>query len=141
MRYLVYDAGRVVADLAHPSPDFPDAVAVSDDDPAVLAFRAQMAHPQPESISDRQFFQQLAIDGEITPDEALAAATIGAIPQRLSEAIDRLPEAYRFAARMEVAGATVFSRRRQTTLSLAAAMDPPWDAARLDALWTAAALL
>lgn len=61
-------------------------------------------------ISDRQFFQGLAIQGEITQEEALAAVKTGDLPQRLEDYIAQLPTADQFTARMLLSGATTFQR-------------------------------
>ena len=94
----------------------------------------------PTVISDRQFFQQLAAQGTITPLEALDAVKIGAIPLALQTQIDVLPTAAeRFSATMLVAGGTQFERAHPTTAQLGTLMG--WSASDLDSLWTAAAKL
>lgn len=64
----------------------------------------------PPSISDRQFFQQLAIDLVVSEDEAEAAVATGTIPIAMLALIDTLPSVQRFGARMMLKGATVFER-------------------------------
>ena len=59
-------------------------------------------------ISDRQFFQLLAIKGIITEDEALDAVGPGIIPPAMTALIEQLPENLRFDAKMKVRGATTF---------------------------------
>ena len=94
----------------------------------------------PPVISDRQFFQQLAEQGTITPIEALDAVKIGAIPPALQTQIDTLPTAEeRFGATMLVAGGTQFERAHPITAQLGALMG--WSASDIDSLWTAAAKL
>lgn len=67
-------------------------------------------------ISDRQFFQQAAIEGFITQAEALAAVQTGTIPAVLQTLIDSIQdETERFAATMVLAGATTFSRNHPLT--------------------------
>lgn len=73
--------------------------------------------PQPEVfvppliISDRQFFQQAAIDGYITQADALAAVQTGFIPLPLQSIVDQIPDANeRFTAEMLLSGATIFVR-------------------------------
>ncbi len=100
---------------------------------------AQSTPVVPEAISDRQFFQQLAIDGDISEDEALAAVQTGTLPKKLADAIASLPEDQRFAARMLVCGATTFLRSNAIVPALGEALEK--DAAALDALWIAAAAL
>ncbi|MDF2809489.1 MAG: hypothetical protein K0S56_520 [Microvirga sp.] len=96
--------------------------------------------PQPmrlPPISDRQFFQQLALDGEITETEAEDAVATGTVPAALLAVIDTLPAEAQFAARMFLKGATTFERHHPMTLALAALMG--WNANMLDALWSNAA--
>lgn len=90
-------------------------------------------------ISDRQFFQQLAIDGEITEAEALAAVATGTVPAALAAVIAALPSPDQFAANMFLQGATTFERNHPMTVALAGLMG--WDDEMLGALWTAAAQL
>ncbi len=54
--------------------------------------------PVPQSISDRQFFQQLAIQGIITEDEALAS-NAAVIPPPLLAIIDAMPADQQFSAK------------------------------------------
>jgi hypothetical protein len=98
--------------------------------------------PQPQfvaPISDRQFFQQLALDGKITEAEAVAAVATGTIPTGLQTVINTLPAPDQFAARMFLQGATTFERHHPMTLTLAALMG--WNASMLDVLWSNAAAL
>lgn len=95
--------------------------------------------PVPASISDRQFFQQLAVQGIITQDEALAAVKTGAIPVALQQLINGLPAAQQFGATMIVAGATTFERDHPLTVAIGTAYG--WTAAQMDALFQAAAEL
>jgi hypothetical protein len=94
-----------------------------------------------EEISDRQFFQQLAIEGDITEDEALAAVQTGAIPSDLQAVIATLPADQQFNARMLLAGATVFKFSNPLTAALAAALTPPRTTEQMQALWASAAKL
>jgi len=66
--------------------------------------------PVPSTISDRQFFEQLANIGKISEEDALAAVSIGAIPPAISTFVDALPPAERFKALMLLKGATTFER-------------------------------
>lgn len=93
----------------------------------------------PEQISDVQFFQQLAIQGDITHDEAEAAVSTGAIPQRLVAAIAQLPSEQQFGARMKLKGAVTFNRHSPLTELLAQLLDK--SAADVDAIWQAASAL
>ena len=69
----------------------------------------------PESISDRQFFQQLAIQGLITQHEAEEAVGPGTIPVSMTSLINQLPANQQFGARMLVRGATTFLRNHPVT--------------------------
>ena len=74
-------------------------------------------------ISDRQFFQQAAIMGLITREEALAAVKTGAIPAALSAVVNTIPDAdAKFAAEMLLSGATTFQRHHPFTEAVGAAM-------------------
>lgn len=95
----------------------------------------------PTTISRRQFWQQLAVDGDITEDEALAAID-GVIPDKLAKAIDALPDdAMRFSAKMLLKGAGDFLRSNPMVDVLAAPAALNRDAAALDVFWIAAAAL
>ena len=93
----------------------------------------------PPVISDRQFFQQLAIQSVITQDEALAAVSTGAVPAEMQPLIAALPPAAQFAAHMKIAGATEFTRTDPITLAIGEAYG--WSSAQLDTLWLSASLL
>ncbi len=103
-----------------------------------LAAREAPAAELP-AISDRQFFQALALAGAITADEALAAVMTGRLPAAIEAAVSALPAAERFAARMLLSGATAFERGHPMVARLGAAIG--YDAAALDALWHRAAAL
>ncbi len=100
---------------------------------------ASTAAPALVAISDRQFFQALALAGAITPDAALAAVMTGQLPAPIAAAVEALPEAEQFSARMLLSGATAFERRHPMVAQLGAALG--YDAASLDALWRQAATL
>lgn len=94
----------------------------------------------PSAVSDRQFAQALAEIGVITREEALAFVKRGEVPAALKDAINGIAdEAERFAADMQVSGATIFERAHPSTLALAHALD--WSAAQMDDLWRRAAVL
>jgi hypothetical protein len=94
--------------------------------------------PIPQSISDRQFFQQLAVTGIITQDEALAS-NAAVIPAPLLTIINAMPSDQQFDAKMLLSGATVFERDHPMTLAIGAAYG--WTAAQIDAFFMAAAAL
>lgn len=105
--------------------------------PAVLP--PSPATTVPASISDRQFFQQLAVDGIITRAEALAAVKTGDVPAALAGIVDALPEADRFGAEMLLSGATVFERTHPLSIAIGKARGmTPSD---IDAFFRAAAAL
>ncbi|BCM86872.1 hypothetical protein mvi_53330 [Methylobacterium indicum] len=106
---------------------------------AQLAAREAPAADVLPAISDRQFFQALALAGAITPDAALAAVMTGRLPAPIEAAVTALPAAERFAARMLLSGATAFERGHPMVAQLGAAIG--YDAAALDALWRQAAAL
>lgn len=77
--------------------------------------------PVPEIISDRQFFQALAMEGKITQAEALDAVKTGAIPAILQSAIASMTGADAFSAEMLLSGATEFRRSHPLTQQIGAA--------------------
>jgi hypothetical protein len=117
---------------------FVDAIggAPSDDD---IRAALNPPPPLPSQISDRQFFQQLAIAGAISQAEALAAVKTGVIPASLQAVIDALPPDEKFNAEMLLSGATVFARAHPMTEALRAAMG--WTSEQTDELWRTAAAL
>ena len=90
-------------------------------------------------ISDRQFFQQLALAGFIERSEALAAVKTGEIPQALSGLLDNLPLDARFNAEMLLSGATQFDRYHPLVAQIAAAQGMTDD--DVDQFWLAASVL
>jgi hypothetical protein len=90
----------------------------------------------PQVISDRQFFQQLAVEGIVTQDEALAAVMVGTIPAALQVLIDAMPADQQFNAKMIVAGGTTFERSHPLTIAIGTAYG--WTSAMMDAFFTAA---
>ena len=64
------------------------------------------------TISRRQFYQQAALAGIITKQEAKAAITTGTIPAMLQTIVDALPdENQQFDAEMKLIGAFTFERQ------------------------------
>jgi hypothetical protein len=85
------------------------------------------------AISNRQFYQQLALDGVITQQEALDAVR-GNIPAPLGNAISTLTVgAEQFNASMFLASATLFSREHPVIEHIATTMG--WTAEQTDELW------
>jgi hypothetical protein len=87
----------------------------------------------PQIISDRQFFQQLAVLGLITQAEALAAVKTGDIPATLQGLVSTLPVDQQFSAEMLLSGAVSFDRKHPLTVYFGQAMS--WTDAQLDTLW------
>ena len=85
------------------------------------------------TISDRQFFQGLAIQGEITQAEALAAVKTGDLPQRLEDYIAQLPAEDQFAAQMLLSGATTFQRNHPMVALIGDMIE--MTSAELDTFW------
>ena len=92
----------------------------------------------PISITDRQFFQQLAVQSIITEADALAA-NAAVIPPALLTLIDAMPTDQQFSAKMIVSGATTFYRNDPLTISIGAAYG--MSSAQIDAFFTAASKL
>lgn len=95
--------------------------------------------PAPESISDRQFFQALALAKVITQDEALAAVKTGEIPAALDAFIGTLAPDAQFGARMVLCGAVEFHRSHALTKQFAKALG--WSDEQVADLWRTAARL
>ncbi len=90
-------------------------------------------------ISDRQFFQQLAIQGIISQDEALSAVATGTIPSEMLPLINALPADQQFGAKMILMGATTFERNHPLTIAIGQAYG--WSDTQIDQFFLAAALL
>lgn len=95
--------------------------------------------PLVDPISDRQFYQQAAVDGYITQAEALAAVQTGTIPSTLLAMVATLPSDQQFGATMLLAGATQFYRQHPMTLAFMALRGMTSDQG--DAFWRAAGAL
>ncbi len=92
----------------------------------------------PAAISDRQFAQQLAIDGVITEAEALAWAARGDLPEALEAIVSQMGE-QEFGARMLLSAATTYERGHPLTGVLGGLLG--YDEGHLDALWLHASAL
>lgn len=89
--------------------------------------------PVPEMISDRQFFQQLAVLGEITWEEAEAAVGPGILPSAFADVISTLSIEAQRPIRMLLIGATQFNRYHLVTAALMQILGK--DDAWTDQLW------
>lgn len=89
--------------------------------------------PVPEMISDRQFYQSLALKGTITNDEALAAVKTGTMPKDMQKLLDAKPADKKFSSDMMLSAATAFARNDPGTIELMTALG--YDAQQTDDLW------
>lgn len=88
-------------------------------------------------ISRRQFFQQAAVEGLITQDEAVFAVSTGAIPAVLQTIVSDLEDAQQqFAVKMLLSGATVFERTHPLTVAIADSFG--WTDAKVNQFFTQA---
>jgi len=113
-----------------------ETAEVQEDKVVVTVDYAATPDQRPETISDRQFFQQLAIQGEVTEEEAIAAVATGALPQRLIDVVSGLPAEQQFAANMLLKGARSFNRSHPMVAMLGEEFG--WTEAQIDDLWRAA---
>jgi len=120
---VAFDVGGSIADGIYKPPVRPDPL------PMMLV---------PRSISDRQFFQQLAVAGIISEAEALAS-NAAVIPAPLLAIIDEMPEDQQFGVKMLVSGATSFERDNPVTVAIGSAHGMTAD--QIDAFFVAAAAL
>lgn len=97
------------------------------------------AAPVPEEISDRQFFQALAMAGLISKAEAIDAVAIGAVPAAMEAFFAGMSDDEEFAARMLLQGATKFERHHPLVEAFGAlnGMTP----SQVDDLWRSAAAM
>ena len=95
--------------------------------------------PVPPEISDRQFFQALAIAGIISEADALAAVMTGDLPAAFEAFVAALPAGEQFGARMALSGATIFRRDHPLTAAFGAASGK--SPAEIDELFRLAASL
>jgi hypothetical protein len=87
--------------------------------------------PVPQIISDRQFFQQAAIDGIITQQEALDAVKTGTIPAMLQNIVDSISDSMdKFNAQMLLSGATVFERNHPLVATIENSLN--WNSEQVD---------
>ncbi|KAA0689866.1 hypothetical protein DTW90_30710 [Neorhizobium sp. P12A] len=106
---------------------------------ATLANPNLLPPPELPSITDRQFFQQLAAQSLITQTEAIAAVATGTIPAAMQALVNQLPADQQFDAQMKISGAREFLR--SDPLVAAFGQMEGMTSADIDALWVAAAAL
>lgn len=117
-----------------------DSVATGDLYDGSEFTRPPVVDPIPDVISDRQFFEALAIEGHITQAEALDAVKTGEVPSTLAGIIDNIPdEAVKFNALMRLSGAVEFRYSHPLVAMLGAAMG--WTEEQRANLWRLAASL
>lgn len=96
--------------------------------------------PRPGTISDRQFFQGLALQSFITEAEALEAVKTGVLPAALETIVAGIADpAAQFAARMILSGATMFERDHPMVATIGAAQG--MTDAQIDDFWKFCATL
>lgn len=117
---------------------WPGADAASQTETSVRKVLGAYAYPCPP-ISKRQFYQQLAVAGIITQDEALAVLATGALPPALAVIVGKMAADQQFPAKMALIGGGDFDRNHPLTIAIGAArgMTP----AQIDAFFNAAAAL
>jgi hypothetical protein len=93
--------------------------------------------PPVETISNRQFYQQLAVLGVVTEHQALAAVTIGTLPGSIASFANA--ETDKFAAEMQLRGGTAFNRHDPLFMALGQVLG--FTPKQLDDFWIAAAQL
>jgi hypothetical protein len=90
-------------------------------------------------ISRRQFYQGMAVQGEITEQEALDAVAVGEIPATMQTMVDGLPADQQFPAVMLLTGAALFQIDHPLTQQMAVAYG--WTPVQLQDFWNFAATL
>lgn len=96
--------------------------------------------PLPLIISDRQFFQQAALEGYITQEDALLAVQTGYIPSPLQAIVDQITiPTEKFNAQMLLSGATSFYREHPLTEMIGATFG--MSSEQIDEFWIEAGKL
>jgi hypothetical protein len=143
VKVLDEETGEPTGEVTMPdgSPIVEGVIALTVDQIAELeaASAIGLIPPVPEEISDRQFFQALAIAGLISKEEAIAAVATGAVPAAMEAFFSGMSEEEEFAARMLLQGAIVFHRHHSLVEAFGAlqGMTPE----QVDDLWRMAAAL
>lgn len=124
---------NVPGEIRLPSGDIVCAPSLGEDYQGCVLELWNMEEPIiiPQTISDRQFFQQAAIIGIITQQEALDAVSIGAIPTVLQNIVNGIQDTdQQFAAKMLLSGATVFERNHPLVDNIGLALN--WTSDQID---------
>lgn len=116
-----------------------DGVAVDATPAVTAALVAETASPVPSTITRRQFLLALLAAGLISGDDALAAATNGALPAPFAAVLADLPAADALAAQITWASMTV-AERGSPLIALMIAAGAATDA-QVDGLFRAGAAL
>jgi len=87
----------------------------------------------PETLSYRQFFQQLAVMSIITENEAVQAVSVRALPQVFESFIASLPSDQQFNARMLLTGSNEFNRSHPLTATFGEMLN--YDSEAIDSIW------
>lgn len=131
-------AGKIIGAYANRQDGYAEEY-VDDNAIEVSDFISSRQMEMTPSISDRQFFQQLAILKIISQDDALSAVKVGSIPAPLQSIIDGLPQDQKFGAEMIISGATTFNRAHPMTMAMGASYG--WSSSQIDDFFKAAAQL
>ena len=114
-----------------------DGVLVDMTADEIAEFNARPITPPPiPTITRLQFLLQAATASYITQDEALAAATTGAVPALITAVINALPSGQQFAAKVKWAAMTIVERN--DPLAGAIAMALSLTSAQVDAFFISA---
>lgn len=107
---------------------------------AVIAAHDPTKTIVPTIISDRQFFQALALQGLISEHDALAAVRTGTLPPPMRDFVAGItnPQEH-FAVEMVLSGATQFERGHPLVGYLGQVLG--WSDAQIDDLWRVGATL
>ena len=93
----------------------------------------------PEAVSTRQFYQQLALDGEISLEEAIAAVKTGALPSRFRSLVDSLNGPEKINTVFAVVGSEEVNRKDPAITRIVAELG--WSTEKFNRLFTEAAKL
>jgi len=87
----------------------------------------------PETLSYRQFFQQLAVMSIITENEAVQAVSVRTLPEVFESFIASLPNEQQFNARMLLTGSNEFNRSHPLTATFGEMLN--YDSEAIDSIW------